>query len=59
MRGWKAVRSEKSSSRCEAALVGYLGSSYECRQVPSNPGIDEMMYTVGISYHLHNRKSAD
>lgn len=23
------------------------------RQVPSNPGLDEMMYTVGLSYNLH------
>ena len=23
--------------------------------VPSNPGIDEMMYDVGIAYHLHGR----
>jgi hypothetical protein len=23
------------------------------RQVPSNPGLDVMMYTVGLSYHLH------
>ena len=29
------------------------------RQVPSNPGIDEMMYTVGLSYHLHSRRTAD
>jgi hypothetical protein len=29
------------------------------RQVPSNPGIDEMMYTIGLSYHLHSRRTAD
>jgi hypothetical protein len=29
------------------------------RQVPSNPGIDEMMYTVGLSYHLHSMRTAD
>jgi hypothetical protein len=29
------------------------------RQVPSNPGIDEMMYTFGLSYHLHSRRTAD
>jgi hypothetical protein len=29
------------------------------RQVPSNPGIDEMMYTAGLSYHLHSRSTAD
>jgi hypothetical protein len=27
--------------------------------VPSNPGTDEMMYTVGLSYHLHSRSTAD
>lgn len=25
------------------------------RQVPSNPGLDEMMYTAGLSYRLHSR----
>jgi hypothetical protein len=25
----------------------------DARQVPSNPGLDEMMYSVGLSYHLH------
>jgi len=29
------------------------------RQVPSNLGIDVMMYTVGPSYHLHGRRTAD
>jgi hypothetical protein len=29
------------------------------RQVPSNPGLDDMMYTVGLSYHLHSRGTAD
>jgi hypothetical protein len=29
------------------------------RRVPSNPGIDEMMYTVGLSYHLQSRSTAD
>jgi hypothetical protein len=29
------------------------------RQVPSNPGIDEIMYTVALSYHLHRRRTAD
>ena len=29
------------------------------RLVPANPGIDEMMYTVGLSYHLHSRRTAD
>lgn len=24
--------------------------------VPSNPGLDSMMYTVGLSYHLHGRR---
>jgi hypothetical protein len=31
----------------------------DARQVPSNPGLDVMMYTVGLSYHLHNRSAAD
>jgi lipid A 3-O-deacylase PagL len=25
--------------------------------VPSNPGIDEMMYNVALSYHLHSRRT--
>jgi hypothetical protein len=29
------------------------------RQVPSNPGLDEMMYTVALSYHLNSRRTAD
>ena len=29
------------------------------RQVPSNPGLDEMMYTVALSYHLNTRRTAD
>jgi hypothetical protein len=29
------------------------------RQVPSNPGLDDMMYTVALSYHLHSRGTAD
>gem|GEM_PF-1200904 len=29
------------------------------RQVPSNPGIDEIMYTVALSHQLHSRRSAD
>ena len=29
------------------------------RQVPSNPGLDEMMYSIGLSYHLHSRRTAD
>jgi hypothetical protein len=29
------------------------------RQVPSNPGTDEMMYTLGLSYHLHSNRTAD
>ena len=29
------------------------------RQVPSNPGLDEMMYTVGLSYQLHSRSTAN
>jgi hypothetical protein len=29
------------------------------RQVPSNPGIDEIMYTVALSYRLHRRINAD
>lgn len=28
------------------------------RQVPSNPGIDEMMYYIALSYHLHSRGTA-
>jgi hypothetical protein len=26
--------------------------------VPSNPGIDELMYNVALSYHLHSRRTA-
>lgn len=29
------------------------------RQVPSNPGIDEMMYSVALSYHLHRRTAVE
>jgi hypothetical protein len=29
------------------------------RQVPSNPGLDEMMYSLGLSYRLHSRKLSD
>ena len=29
------------------------------REVPSNPGLDDMMYTVGLSYHLHSNRTAD
>jgi Lipid A 3-O-deacylase (PagL) len=29
------------------------------RQVPSNPGIDEIMYTAALSYHLHSGRTAD
>jgi hypothetical protein len=29
------------------------------RQVPSNPGIDEIMYSFALSYHLHSRRTAD
>jgi hypothetical protein len=29
------------------------------RQVPSNPGLDDMMYTVALSYHLHSGRTAD
>ena len=38
--------------------IGELHFS-NARQVPSNPGIDEMMYNVALSYHLHNRRTAD
>jgi hypothetical protein len=27
--------------------------------VPSNPGIDEMMYSVALSYHLHRSRTAE
>jgi hypothetical protein len=29
------------------------------RQVPSNPGLDEVMYTAALSYHLHSGRVAD
>ena len=29
------------------------------RQVPSNPGIDEMMYNIALSYHLQSRRAAE
>jgi hypothetical protein len=29
------------------------------RQVPSNPGIDEIMYTIALSHQLNGRKTAD
>ena len=29
------------------------------RQVPSNPGIDEIMYSFALSHHLHSRRTAD
>ena len=29
------------------------------RQVPSNPGLDDMMYTVGLSYHLHSKRTTE
>jgi hypothetical protein len=28
-------------------------------QVPSNPGLDEMMYNVALSYHLHRMRTAE
>jgi hypothetical protein len=27
-------------------------------EVPSNPGLDDLMYNVALSYHLHRRKTA-
>lgn len=29
------------------------------RTVPSNPGLDEVMYVAALSYHLHSRRTVD
>lgn len=38
---------------------GRVGFTYfhfsDAFMVPSNPGLDSMMYTMGLSYHLHGR----